>query len=51
MNRWLCKTCGCVVAMPEQPWCRHGDISLIAARMVPLPSWHPAHRLFGREVA
>lgn len=44
--RWWCGRCGTVreTPAPIAPWCRHGDITLAASRMEPIPAGHPFAR-------
>lgn len=43
MVRYWCRRCGIVRDLDEgsAPFCRHGDAGLPAARMVPIPRYHP----------
>jgi hypothetical protein len=42
--RYWCRRCGIVRDLPDgpRPFCRHGyPLRLAAARMEPIPGWHP----------
>lgn len=45
--RFYCPKCGIVRDSDGAPWCRHNDIALPAARMVPIFKGHPLYDVKG----